>query len=201
MWDSLPDDALRQAAAAGKLSTDEQIRAQARRMLADPRAKTKPRLFFLQWMKVETPPELSKDPKTFKAFDAAIATDLRTSLKMFVENVMWEHSQTMFVTINLPGGSNNDNDIWYGTPTMSAAQEQEIIDRTAADLRWLDAAFARAKADGVGAVVIMAQADMWDPEKGAAHQSGAHPAREHDAARARILLGNRRLFRSARRTD
>ncbi len=90
MWDSLPDDTLRQAAAAGKLSTDEQIRAQARRMLADPRAKTKLRLFFLQWMKVETPPELSKDPKTFKAFDAAIATDLRTSLKMFVENVMWD---------------------------------------------------------------------------------------------------------------
>ncbi len=59
-------------------------------MLADPRARTKLRLFFLQWMKVETPPELSKDPKSFKAFDASIATDLRTSLKMFVENVMWD---------------------------------------------------------------------------------------------------------------
>jgi cytochrome c553 len=90
MWDSMPDDALRKAAAAGKLATDGQIRAQARRMLADPRARTKLRLFFLQWMKVESPPELSKDPKTFTAFDAAIAADLRTSLKMFVEDVMWD---------------------------------------------------------------------------------------------------------------
>jgi hypothetical protein len=90
MWDSLPDDTLRQAAAAGKLVTDEQIRAQARRMLADPRAHTKLRLFFLQWMKVESPPELSKDPKTFSAFDAAVASDLRTSLKLFIENVMWD---------------------------------------------------------------------------------------------------------------
>jgi mono/diheme cytochrome c family protein len=90
MWDSLPDDTLRQAAAAGKLSTEEQIRGQARRMLADPRARTKLRLFFLQWMKVESPPDLAKDPKTFKAFDGAIAADLRTSLKIFVENVMWD---------------------------------------------------------------------------------------------------------------
>ena len=41
--------------------------------------------------------------------------------------------------------------------------------------RWLDAAFAQAQADGVVAVVIGAQADMWDPEKGAAHQIGYEP--------------------------
>jgi hypothetical protein len=93
----------------------------------------------------------------------------------FVENVMWEQSQTLFVTINLPGGSNNDNDIWFGTPAMSAAQAQEISDRTGADLRWLDAAFARAKADGMSAVVIQSQADMWDPEKLAIHQAAFEP--------------------------
>jgi hypothetical protein len=93
----------------------------------------------------------------------------------FVENVMWEQSRTLFVAINLPGGSNNDNDIWYGTPTMSAAQQQETSDRTGADLRWLDAAFARAEADNAVAVVIQAQADMWDPEKGAAHQTEFEP--------------------------
>jgi hypothetical protein len=105
-----------------------------------------------------------------ESYDSAHPTDAE-----FVENVMWEQSQTLFVTIDLPGGSNNDNDIWYGAPAMSAAQAQEIVDRTAADLRWLDAAFARAKADGIRAVVIMAQADMWDAEKGAAHQAAYEP--------------------------
>ena len=90
MWDSLPDDVLRHAAASGHLATDGQLRQQARRMLADPRAATKLRLFFLQWMKVETPPDLAKDPQAYAAFDAAIAADLRTSLKMFVEGVMWD---------------------------------------------------------------------------------------------------------------
>jgi len=93
----------------------------------------------------------------------------------FVENVLWVQSRVVFVTINLPGGSNNDNDVWYGAPTMSAAQAQEIAERTAADLRWLDTAFAVAKLIRAKGVLILAQADMWDPEKGAAHQAAYQP--------------------------
>src|SRR5205823_3472520 len=105
-----------------------------------------------------------------QSFDPAHPSDAS-----YVENFMWDESSTLFVTLNIPGGSNNDADIWYGTPTASAAQLQEAIDRTGADLRWLEAAFARAKADGVGAIVIQTQADMWDPEKGPAHQAGYEP--------------------------
>jgi hypothetical protein len=105
-----------------------------------------------------------------EGYDGAHPTDSK-----YVENVMWEQSKVLFVTINLPGGSNNDQDIWYGTPTESAAQAQERAERTGADLRWLDAAFEQANADGMEAVVIAAQADMWDPEKGAAHQAGYEP--------------------------
>ena len=61
-----------------------------------------------------------------------------------------------FVAINLPGGSNNDQDIWYGTPTATAAQTQEAADRTGADLRWLDLAFAQAQA-----AVVLAEVE-WD---------------------------------------
>ena len=93
----------------------------------------------------------------------------------FVENVMWMDASVLFVTLNLPGGSNNDNDIWYAAPTMSAAQAQEITDRTGADLRWLDKAFTEARKQRAVGVVIVAQADMWDPEKGAAHQAAFEP--------------------------
>ena len=89
LWDSLPDQRLLEAAAAGRLATPEQIRAQAQRMLADPRARAKLRLFFLQWLKVETPPDLAKDPQDYGTFDAAIATDLRASLELFLDDVMW----------------------------------------------------------------------------------------------------------------
>lgn len=93
----------------------------------------------------------------------------------YVENVMWEQSKVLFVTVNIPGGSNNDADNWYGAPT-SSAQTTEIAERTGADLRWIDAAFARANADGVKAVVIQTQADMWDLDgKSASHIANYKP--------------------------
>jgi hypothetical protein len=79
----------------------------------------------------------------------------------YVENVMWEQSRTVFVTLNVPGGSNNDADAWFGA-AVSARQTDERTLRTAADLRWLDAAFAQAQHDDVDAVLIGLQADMWD---------------------------------------
>ena len=92
-----------------------------------------------------------------------------------VENVIFEQSQVLFVTIDLPGGSNDDSDVWYGAPTASDAQLEEVAERDGADLRWLDVAFALAKLGRLKAVVIQAQADMWDPEKGAAHQANYEP--------------------------
>jgi hypothetical protein len=90
--------------------------------------------------------------------------------------VLWQQSHVVFVTINLPGGSNNHQDIWYGTPTMSQTQANEIIERSGADLRWLDVVFALAQNNpNVQGVVIVAQADMWDAEKGVAYQAGYEP--------------------------
>ena len=78
---------------------------------------------------------------------------------------MWEQSGVLFVTVNIPGGSNNDDDQWnagaFGA-VKSGPQIQEVAQRTAADLRWLDAAFKQATRDGVAAMVILLQADMWD---------------------------------------
>jgi Calcineurin-like phosphoesterase len=79
----------------------------------------------------------------------------------YLENVMWEQSKTLFVTLNLPGGSNNDADNWFGL-ARTQAQSDEIAQRTQADLDWLDQAFTQAGADGVGSIVILEQADMWD---------------------------------------
>src|SRR4029079_18345516 len=53
LWDSLPDRELLTAAEAGKLSSREEIRKQAERMLSDPRAKAKLREFLLTWTKAD----------------------------------------------------------------------------------------------------------------------------------------------------
>ena len=89
LWDSLPDQELLQAAAAGRLATREQVTRQAERMLPDLRTHAKLREFFLQWLKVDQVPELSKDPKQFPGFDQSVASDLRTSLELYLDDVVW----------------------------------------------------------------------------------------------------------------
>ncbi|MDD5117941.1 MAG: hypothetical protein PHP90_05060 [Sulfuricurvum sp.] len=82
----------------------------------------------------------------------------------FSENVWWEKDGVLYVAVNIPGGSNDDTDPWYGAPSMSTQQQNEVAQRSAADLRWLDVAFAKAKASGDYAMVILTQADMWDTD-------------------------------------
>lgn len=89
LWDSLPDASLLKAAAAGELATREQVERQADRMAPDPRVWSKLREFLLQWLKVDQVPDLAKDSKRFPEFDQAAATDLRSSLEVFLEKVAW----------------------------------------------------------------------------------------------------------------
>jgi hypothetical protein len=134
-----------------------------------------------------------------RVFDRAHPTDAK-----FVENVMWERDDVMYVTANIPGGSNNDTDAWFKTPTTSVAQTQEVAERTGADLRWIDAAFALARREHAKAVVIMEQADMWDLDgKTASHLTAyepvVHSIATHTAAFGRpvlLLNGDSHEYRS-----
>lgn len=89
LWDSLPDRDLLAAAGAGQLSSREQVVRQAERMLSDPRSRIKLRDFLLTWLKADQPHDLARDPKKFPGFDAAVISDLRTSLELFLDDVVW----------------------------------------------------------------------------------------------------------------
>lgn len=92
LWDSLPDRELLEAAAKGKLSTRDEVVKQAERMLNDLRARAKMREFLLTWLKVDPAPDLAKTPGRFPGFDAATAADLRISLELFLDEVVWSES-------------------------------------------------------------------------------------------------------------
>jgi len=88
LWDSIPDDQLIKAAEAKQLTTPEQVRAEATRMVSAPRARAKLREFFLQWLKVDHFADISKDLQRFPEFNAAVASDLRTSLDLFLDEII-----------------------------------------------------------------------------------------------------------------
>lgn len=87
-WDSSPDPALLLAAANREISTRQQVKSQAQRMLADPRSRSKLREFLLRWLKIDRVPELRKDPERFPEFNDLVANDLRTSLELFLDDFL-----------------------------------------------------------------------------------------------------------------
>ena len=84
----------------------------------------------------------------------------------YVENLMWSRDDIIFATMNVVG-SNNGAVAWdapFNTPENNAAQAAEVVDRTAAAIHWMEAAFRQAWRHHAKVVVLAIQADMWDPE-------------------------------------
>jgi hypothetical protein len=91
LWDSVPDQELFAAADAGQLQSPQQVEGQARRMLQDARARHKLRGFFQHWLEIEDR-DLSKDEQLFPEFDERVIADLRQSLELFLQRVVWSES-------------------------------------------------------------------------------------------------------------
>ncbi len=122
----------------------------------------------------------------------------------YVENVMWQRDGVLFAAVNVPGGSNNDADPWYGAPTASPQQATEAANRTGAALRWLDRAFSTASTVHARSVVVMTQADIWDLDgKDVSHLANYEPIvsslATHTKAYAKpvlLLNGDSHVYRS-----
>lgn len=92
LWDSLPDPPLLKAAAHHRLRTREEVAREAQRMLADPRTRAKMRYFLHHWLQMNHVEDFSKDAKLYPGFTPEIVADLRTSLDLFLEDVVWNGS-------------------------------------------------------------------------------------------------------------
>jgi hypothetical protein len=90
LWRSTPDDALLAAAAAGKLDSESELRAQTQRLLADPRAAQMLSAFHLQWLELEDLPNMTKDASVYPAFDADMASAMKRETERFVDHVVRE---------------------------------------------------------------------------------------------------------------
>ena len=89
LWDSIPDDELLRAADAGRLGTPSQARQQALRMLRDPRSRAKLRDTFHHWLGLDHAEEIAKDTEQYPNYDKSLVADLRTSLNIFLDNIVW----------------------------------------------------------------------------------------------------------------
>jgi hypothetical protein len=92
LWDSLPDRELLELAGRQALHSREQVEAQTRRLLADPRAHDKVKRFLHHWLQMNQVEDFTKDSKLYPGFTPEIVGDLRTSLDLFLDDVVWSDS-------------------------------------------------------------------------------------------------------------
>jgi hypothetical protein len=90
LWGTMPDEALMRAADDGKLSTAAELEAQARRMVADPRARRTLVSFVERWFGMELLDEVMKDPARYPQFNEAMITAMRREVTTFVEKVVFD---------------------------------------------------------------------------------------------------------------
>lgn len=88
LWSSMPDETLFAAAANGELRTPDQIEAQARRMVADPRARKTVATFNEQWLELEVLDHAEKDESHFPDWQT-IRPLLRKETALFMDDVFW----------------------------------------------------------------------------------------------------------------
>jgi hypothetical protein len=89
-WGTIPDDALRMAAKSGQLNTPEGIRAQAERLLADPRAKSVVRFFFDNLLPISGLTNLQRDPARFPIYSLDFAAALREETQQLLEHTIFD---------------------------------------------------------------------------------------------------------------
>lgn len=89
LWDSLPDKRIYELAAKGELSNPSTIAGEVHRMVRDPRSRQKLNSFFRYWLKTDHASDATKDKKTFPDFDEELVSDLKESLFLYLDDVIW----------------------------------------------------------------------------------------------------------------
>ncbi len=87
LWSSIPDDELRQVAAAGKLHEPAVLERETRRMLADPKAEALVSNFAGQWLYLR---EVKNQHPQAKEFDDNLREAFRRETELFFESIIRE---------------------------------------------------------------------------------------------------------------
>jgi hypothetical protein len=91
LWSSMPDDELLAAAQRGRLSTDVEIEAQAKRMLADPRAWAFVESFAGQWLQTRTLESITPDGEIYNAWDESLRNAMIQETLLFFQAMVLEN--------------------------------------------------------------------------------------------------------------
>lgn len=97
LWDSMPDEQLFQAAAAGRLGTPAEIEKAARRLLADRRAGDSINEFVSQWLRFDRVLNTVKDRRLFPLFTPELAASMTEETRRLITDAIWNDRNFMTI--------------------------------------------------------------------------------------------------------
>jgi hypothetical protein len=95
LWSSMPDKTLFQLAKEQRLHEPEVLRAQALRMLADPKAAALTDNFAGQWLQLRSLDNIKPDPEMFPTFDDSLRKSMRRESELFFESIVHENRSVL----------------------------------------------------------------------------------------------------------
>lgn len=130
IWGSMPDDDLFAAAEAGALETKEQIAVQARRMLADPKARDAVAVFHRQWLDYDRLNNVTKDAALYPDWSPAIGALMQEEMQLFIGDVLFDGPGDLGTLLTADYTYANDELAnFYGKSAASDAFERIELDR------------------------------------------------------------------------
>jgi len=124
LTNSMPDATLMQAADANQLQTADQVEAQARRLLMDPRAHDAVAKFHYDWLNLATLQGMTKDPTDFPNFTTTIGNELATSVTQFLEHEFWDENSLTSMLTDASGYVNSDTASYFGVSSPGSSTPQ-----------------------------------------------------------------------------
>lgn len=93
LWNRGPDDALLDAADAGRLSTQAGLSAEVDRMLDDPRVREATEVFFEQYLDLARFDRAEPDPVTFPGWNANLRSAMRSETLLLVDELVYRKDE------------------------------------------------------------------------------------------------------------
>jgi Protein of unknown function (DUF1592)/Protein of unknown function (DUF1588)/Protein of unknown function (DUF1587)/Protein of unknown function (DUF1595)/Protein of unknown function (DUF1585) len=120
LWGSMPDTELFLAAANGELASADDITRQARRMLADPRARRMIDHFNSGWLGLDRLDHLVKDRAVYPSATPGLPALWRRETETFLNEVIWNGDGTLTSLLTAPYTFANDELAQrYGVTTVA----------------------------------------------------------------------------------
>jgi hypothetical protein len=89
LWDTMPDRALFEAAAAGKLAEKSQIREQIERLLAAPQAKSSMEEFLAQWLRYDRLRSAFREVRLYPEFSSELVSSMLEETRRLFDHLVW----------------------------------------------------------------------------------------------------------------